>query len=83
VNGVHGAISQKMATFIIIAARASNPKSRIVNLFTIFSFQTVSVVQWSEFLAVDPEVQVRYPALSDFLRSSRSGTGSTQPREYN
>jgi hypothetical protein len=26
---------------------------------------------------------VRFPALPDFLRSSGSGTGSTQPREYN
>jgi hypothetical protein len=37
----------------------------------------------SEFLATDPEVQSRFPALPDFLRSSGSGTGSTQPREYN
>jgi hypothetical protein len=29
------------------------------------------------------QVRVRFPALSDFLRSSGSGTGSTQPREYN
>jgi hypothetical protein len=26
---------------------------------------------------------VRFPALPDLLRSSGSGTGSTQPREYN
>jgi hypothetical protein len=26
---------------------------------------------------------VRFPALPDFLRISGSGTGSTQPREYN
>jgi hypothetical protein len=38
---------------------------------------------WSEFLSTDPEVQVRFPALQDFLRSSGSGTESTQPREYN
>jgi hypothetical protein len=31
----------------------------------------------------DPEVRVLFSALSDFLRSSGSGTGSTQPREYN
>jgi hypothetical protein len=37
----------------------------------------------SEFLATDPEVRVRFPAQPDFLRSSGSGTGSTQPREYN
>jgi hypothetical protein len=38
---------------------------------------------WSEFLATVPEVQVRFPALPDFLRSNGPGTGSTQPREYN
>jgi hypothetical protein len=26
---------------------------------------------------------VRFPTLPNFLRSSGSGTGSTQPREYN
>jgi hypothetical protein len=44
---------------------------------------TASVVQWSEFLATDPEVRVRFPELPDFLRSSGSGTGSIHPREYN
>jgi hypothetical protein len=42
-----------------------------------------SVVWWPEYLATDPEVRVRFPALQDFLRSSGSGTGSSQPREYN
>jgi hypothetical protein len=42
-----------------------------------------NLVQWSEFLAMDPEVQVRFPALPDFLRNSGSGTGFPQPREYN
>jgi hypothetical protein len=39
---------------------------------------------WSsdQFLATDPEVQVWFPALPDVLRSSGSGTESTQPREY-
>jgi hypothetical protein len=40
-------------------------------------------VYWSEFLATDPEVWVRFPAPPDFLRSSGSGMGSTQPHEYN
>jgi hypothetical protein len=28
--------------------------------------ETASVVQWSEFLATDPEVRLRFPALPDF-----------------
>jgi hypothetical protein len=40
------------------------------------------VVWWSEFLATDPEARVRFPALPE-KKSSGSGTGSTQPREYN
>jgi hypothetical protein len=36
-----------------------------------------------QFLATDPEVRLRFPELPDFLRSSGSGTGSTQSREYN
>jgi hypothetical protein len=40
------------------------------------------MVWWSEFLAKDPEVRIRFPALPDFLRSSGSGMGSTQPREF-
>jgi hypothetical protein len=41
------------------------------------------VVLWSELLTTDPEARVRFRALPDFLRSSGSGTGSAQPREYN
>jgi hypothetical protein len=43
---------------------------------------TASVVQWSEFLATDPEARVRFPALPE-KKSTGSGTGSTQPCEYN
>jgi hypothetical protein len=45
--------------------------------------KAASVVSRSELLATDPEVRVRFPALPDFMRNSGSGTGSTQPREYN
>jgi hypothetical protein len=41
------------------------------------------VIKWSEFLTAYPGAQIRFPALLDFLRSSESGTGSNQPREYN
>jgi hypothetical protein len=43
---------------------------------------TAFVVYWSKFLATDPEARVRFPALRE-RKSSGSGTGSTQPREYN
>jgi hypothetical protein len=59
-----------------------NIYSIVVNMYY-FEIPTASDVWWSEFLAIDPEVRVRFPALTDFLRSSGSGTGSTQPREYN
>jgi hypothetical protein len=48
-----------------------------------FEMHWRNVYLWSEFLATDPEVRVRFPALPDFLRSSGSGTRTTQPREYN
>jgi hypothetical protein len=35
------------------------------------------------FLPTDTEARVRFPALPDFLRSSGSGTGSTQTRDHN
>jgi hypothetical protein len=33
-----------------------------------YILETTYVVNWSEFLATDPEVWVRFPALPDFLR---------------
>jgi hypothetical protein len=60
---------------------------RALKWYLPFRFWTLKCFTWpslrSEFLATDPEVRVRFPALPDFLRSSGSGTGSTQPREYN
>jgi hypothetical protein len=51
-----------------------------ISMECILEMVTTSVVEWPEFLATDPEVQVRFPVLPNFLRSSGSGTGSTQPR---
>jgi hypothetical protein len=42
---------------------------------------TASVVWWTEFLATDPEIPGSIPGATDFLKSSGSGTGSTQPCE--
>jgi hypothetical protein len=36
---------------------------------------STSVVKWSEFLAIDPEVRVQFLALPDFLRNTGYGTG--------
>jgi hypothetical protein len=49
----------------------------------IWKMETTSVIWWSDFLATDSEVCVQFLALLDFLRSSGSGMGSTQPCEYN
>jgi hypothetical protein len=32
-----------------------------------------TVVQWSDLLTTEPEVQVGFPALPDYLRSSENG----------
>jgi hypothetical protein len=49
--------------------------AEVKNCRVILPLPTASVVKWSEFLATDPEVRVRFPVLPDFLRSSGSGTG--------
>jgi hypothetical protein len=43
----------------------------------------VAGLGWVPDIKTDPEARVGFPALPDFLRSSGSETGSTQPREYN
>jgi hypothetical protein len=51
--------------------------------YNIKFYLTTSVVEWTEAMVGDPEVRIRFLALSDFLKISWSTTGSTQPREYN
>jgi hypothetical protein len=65
------------------SVRLPNQGMTILFIFIFIKFLTASVVYWSEILGTDPEVQIRFLVLLDFLRSSGSGTGSTQPREYN
>jgi hypothetical protein len=69
---------------LVCILRQKNPVHILKSCFFQINFNIIlhSVVKCSELLASDPEVRVRFLALSDFLRSSRSGTGSTQPREY-
>jgi hypothetical protein len=58
------------------------PNEKIVNAMGIQNRLCGLVV-----LATDPDARVLFPAVPDFVRKSekrkRSGTGSTQSREYN
>jgi hypothetical protein len=49
----------------------------------IITLTASSVVYWSDFLATDSEVRIRFLALPDFQRSGGYGTGFSQPCEYN
>jgi hypothetical protein len=70
---------------VLQAGRSGVPAPmRLFNFFPVYLIlSTASVVLWAELLATGPEVRVLFPALPDFLRSIGSGTGSTQPRDYN
>jgi hypothetical protein len=46
-------------------------------------FPLVLLISRVYYLEGYPDVRVRFPALPNFLTRSASGTGSTQPREYN
>jgi hypothetical protein len=54
-----------------------------LNCICFYLLVTAFVVKSSDFLATDPEVRVRFPALPNFLGSSGARTGSTQSQEYN
>jgi hypothetical protein len=65
-----------LLNFLLLCLRRQKKKS-------INNIPTASVVQWSGFLATDPEIRIRFLPLPDFLRNIGSGTGFTHPREYN
>jgi hypothetical protein len=67
-----------------IKNRVSNPSRwKYIALYNVEIGRDRLCGLWSGFISTDPEVRVRFPVLPDFLRSSGSGTGSTQPLEYN
>jgi hypothetical protein len=91
-NSRDRAFNQRLGTFcFILCSNLDTFNTNCIHFFSFFFFSlpvhvcqsTAPVVWWSEFLATDPELRVRFPELTDLLRSSGSGTGSTQPREYN
>jgi type IV secretory pathway VirB3-like protein len=51
--------------------------------FLVWILRKLLIFHDSQIFSVDPEARVRFPALPDSLRSSGSGKGSIQPREYN
>jgi hypothetical protein len=59
----------------------TNVSDRILCVFWAETMMMMMIM--IEFLATDPEVRARFPALPDYLRSSGSGTGSNRSREYN
>jgi hypothetical protein len=72
-------------TNLTLSYPGSNAVRRSENPATnrLCSFSPSLCSSGQEFQATDPEVRIRFPALPEFLRSSGSGTGSTEPREYN
>jgi hypothetical protein len=61
--------------------QAETASRYVLICFLVGTCRTATVVYWSEFLAAYPEVLASIPGMPYFLRSTRSGTGSTQPRE--
>jgi hypothetical protein len=82
------AINYKNIDFLILEYSPKLKDMRFKHNLTItynmyyINIWTATVVKWSEFLATDPDVRVRFPALPDSLRNCRFGTGSATSREY-
>jgi hypothetical protein len=68
---------------VTLAIVAAFPVILITSIKVVTRTVENASVAWSEFLATDPEIRIRFPELPDFLRSSGSGMGSTLPCEYN
>jgi hypothetical protein len=63
-----------------VACSPLKGKEHVASVFIIEEYAKQDTgLDRSEFLATDQEVWVQFPTLPDFLRSSGSGTGSTQP----
>jgi hypothetical protein len=59
--GTEGDIPDAATSLMTIYRRSSKQEIIII----IITIMTASVVQWSEFLATDPEARVRFPALPE------------------
>jgi hypothetical protein len=64
-QGLHLPLGANVALSTSLAFAESNVKQTFYSLCK--RTVVVSVVYWSKFLAIDPEVPVRFPALPDFL----------------
>jgi hypothetical protein len=74
-------VTEELWTFegVQMACSAHRSALRVMAFVPLNGNETASVGLWSEFLAANPEVRVRFPALPLFLSSTGSGSGSTQP----
>jgi hypothetical protein len=67
-------------------ACSENPQSELLTMWGRYPHRRIDTSPHrsndKEFLATDPQAWVKVPVLLDFV-SNGSGTGSTQPREYN
>jgi hypothetical protein len=80
IEGGSGLFAYTNQTFTIVSLSLNSVSCKILEECL---KNTASVFLWSEFLSTYTEVRVRFPELSDFLRSIRSGTRSTQRLGYN
>jgi hypothetical protein len=63
--------------------RSPTKTTKLLLLISSKMYWVCGLVVKSSWLHIQRAARVRFPALPDFLRSSGSGTGSTQSREYN
>jgi hypothetical protein len=70
------------ACWLVIWGGSSCSTTRVLKDTIITDLLNITVL-WSRGRSSWLHVWIRFPAPPDFLRSSGSGTGSTQPHEYN
>jgi hypothetical protein len=61
----------------------SQQREKVNSLRLTLNYVFLGIIRFQSNSLVPQYVYRRFPALPDFLSSSGTGTGSTQPREYN
>jgi hypothetical protein len=79
INGTASTLLNRFSSVTAIIDRYGPSSFKLIKL----SCEIVTEDRLCGLVVRVPEVRLRFSALPDFLRSSGSGTGSTQPCEYN